>query len=727
MRPARTPARLTAILFVLGVLLGAPALLVPAPAAARAAAPLTDRSVTVTVTGVTPSTPVAGEKDRTVTVSLSLANTTDQQLDGLTVVGERSDPINSRQALDEAIRSPRPPDPSLVSGLTPVRPVSLSLGPSATAPVRYAVKAGLQATPGNLCICQTAIYPLWFSIHYTGPDGVDTVVGTGQTYVPAFPDPTVPPVRVSWLWPIMDRPHRLADPRTFTDDDLATSVSTGRLDRLLRTVEAVAADIPLTLVVDPEILDELAVMSSGDYRVATGATLTPGTGGPAAASWLARLRAVLDEHPGLELQLTPFADPDVESLVRNGLTWSTGADAAAQTRVTEALGGRTPPTTLAWPANETLSQDTLTEVRAHGATTVVLDDRTLPGGDRSVPLDALAPVQTPQGSTLAAVTSTAIQKLVAPVLSVGGTGPIDLPKLVAQVAVRAAADPTRPHYVVIAPPRDLDPSAFAARALRDTAATSWSRPVTVRDAVRLVAPVDHGPLTSPKDPGPALPPATIDVARQLTEAVPGLASMFVSARDAAAVVGTLPDAVQRAESAAWLTAPALGGQYTAALVKRVAAVTSAVRIVTPSTGTYTLASQNSPLPVTVTNDLSVPVRVRVSVSTVNGLPGFEAEDVGVREIAPRTNVTLKIPVDVQRAGRFQVLARLSTPTRDPLGDPVPLSVRSTALGTIGIVITIAAGAVLVLALLVRLVVRLRRRRKPGPPVVEEELEPVVTP
>jgi hypothetical protein len=53
---------------------------------------------------------------------------------------------------------------------------------------------------------------------------------------------------------------------------------------------------------------------------------------------------------------------------------------------------------------------------------------------------------------------------------------------------------------------------------------------------------------------------------------------------------------------------------------------------------------------------------------------------------------------------------LTTTTDVVLGRPLALSVHSTALGTVGVVITTVAGVVLVLALIVRVVVRLRRRR-----------------
>ena len=134
----------------------------------------------------------------------------------------------------------------------------------------------------------------------------------------------------------------------------------------------------------------------------------------------------------------------------------------------------------------------------------------------------------------------------------------------------------------------------------------------------------------------------------------------------------------------------------------------------PSAGTYTLTSSNAPLPITVENNLDVTVRVRVEVSTENRLPGFTATQGSLQTIAPNTKVTLHIPTHVERTGRFKVQAVLVTPSDVKIGDAVSLSVHSTALGAIGVIITVAAAVVLVVALLVRLVRRLRKRRRAAP-------------
>lgn len=709
-----------------GVLAG-PLTTAPAAAAERRGQPLTDQSVTVDVLDVTPSTPARSADAQPLTVTLGLTNTTDQQLDGLVVRADRSNPIASQAQLDAAIAKPQEPDPNQVAQIAPKdgREVTASLPPRGSTTVRYETTTGLAYGSVGLCLCADAIYPLYFHLHYRAPDGTETVVGTGQTYLPAFGKTAPQPLRVSWVWPIIDRPHRLSSDRVFIDDDLTNSVTTGRLNRVLQVVEQVAADVPLTLVIDPDLIDELQVMSTGKYEVSSaGKSATPGTGSAAAAAWLVRLRAVLDRNPSLEVHFTPFADPDVETLARNNLSWTVGmATPEAAQRVSEALGGRVPTSRLVWPAGELLSADTLNTVRGNGASTVIVNDHTLPGARTGAPKDALAPLQTTTGPVTAAVTSTAIQRYVAPVLSIGGSGARDLPKLVAQVALRSVVDPTRPQYVVITPPRYVDPSPVAERAIRDTARTFWASPVTVIAAEQSVAAVDQGGLTRTPATSDALPPFMVYTAQRVTAVLPGLRSMLTP-NDATDLLSGFPVAVQRTESSAWREAPALGSLYAEQLNKQIDAFESGVFIVKPSSGTYTLASDNSPLPVAITNRLNVSVQVRLRISTVNRVPGVTAKDIGIRQVAPQTTLNLHIPLDVQRTGRFQVQAELFTPADTALGQPVVLSIHSTALGTVGVVITVIAAAVLALALLVRIIRRIGKRGRPTP---ADEPEPVVVP
>jgi len=710
-----------------GVLLGASLIIAPTAAGAEAppGKPLGKDSVQVTILDVSPTTPARSDKPQPLTVRLRLTNTTGQAIARVTVEADRGNPIDSQAALEQAIAHPKPPDQGLAGRFSTKDPVQATLGARASASVEYRSTSDTMPDDAGLCICQNRIYPLYFTVHVTDLNGNDQVIGAGQTYIPAFGESVPQPVQVSWIWPIIDRPHRLTGDTVFTDDTLAALVNGGRLDRVLHVVEAAGKLVAMTLVIDPELIDELAVMSAGPYKYEVDGKPVGGTGTASATKWLARLRGALAANPKLEVDFTPPADPDIEALTRNGLAWNADLSEAANTRVTAALGGYPVSTMVAWPADGVLSADTLSTVVHQGARSVILSDAALRGVTRDNTGDntrnALASLQTPAGPVLAAITSSNIQRFVAPVLSVGGTGRADLPKLVSEVAVRAAQDGTKSHYVAIVAPRLIDPSETAVQAVRDTARAFWSTSLALNAArPATVEPVDHGQLVPPEPSAAALPAQTISAALDLTRVVPALSTMLNSS-DADTLLGSLPAAVQRAESNGWRSDPAAAIEFSAQLSKRIEAIKAGVHILKPSSGTYTLASRNSPLPVTIKNDLSVAVSVRVRVVSANGLPGFSADDPGVLTVAPGASLPLHLPTHIERTGRFVVQATLYTPDGAvQLGAPVRLSLHSTALGTIGVIITISAAAVLVLALLIRLIRRLRNpTAAPGtePPVI----------
>jgi hypothetical protein len=155
-------------------------------------------------------------------------------------------------------------------------------------------------------------------------------------------------------------------------------------------------------------------------------------------------------------------------------------------------------------------------------------------------------------------------------------------------------------------------------------------------------------------------------------------------------------------------------------------ITTGVHIVAPSGGSYTLASNNAPLPITVDNELTYPVRIIIKIVVPNQVAGFSSTPTRVLSVDSKQKKTINIPTSTQRAGRFRIIAELETPNGTTLGTQA-LVVRSTALGFVGLLITIVAGVVLALALLVRFARRLRNRRSRPllPPRIADDLpEPV---
>ncbi len=597
------------------------------------------------------------------------------------------------------------PVESAATQTLPAMPLPQPLGPGASTTVRYTVTTSNQVDgSSDICLCAAGVYPLDFTVSAApSPDDTPTEAGFAQSYLPSFP--TQPqPVQVSWLWPLIDQPHRTVDRTVFTDDALATSVRPGgRLYRALQVAMAVDTKTQLDLVIDPDLIDELATMTTG-YRVqsANGSTRV-GTGGSAAEAWLDDLQTVL---PHCEVSLTAPADPDIDALTAAGLAWTS----TPSTQATTILGSTSG--VVAWPAGQTITPAALSQI-ARSAQAVVVDDRTLPGGAQAIPRpDALAELP---GSVRAVVTDSVLQKYAAAALAPGGTRA--LPQLVADLAIRAGQDPQQPHYVVLAPDRTVDPNvALASRVIRETSGPAWARTMGIGQALQLVKPTDRGSLTPQST-------ATIGGLDQLHQ-ISNFVAQFGSALrpvDRTSILGGLPAAIQRCESSAWRSDPDGGQACVNALQQTTGALSTAVSISQPSNGSYTMASSSAPLFLHLQNSLAVPVEVNVDVSTVNAVVGFRIDPIRTQTVPAHGKLDLRINAHVQRAGRFQLDATLTTPGGLAVGDMIRLNVRSTALGGIGVIITAVAGGVLVLALLVRLVRRLRAR-----PAVSRPATPLAT-
>jgi hypothetical protein len=688
------------------VSVGAP-IVDPTPAtAAPSSEPLS-----VTILDVTPRLPDATKLDQKITVSVRVTNTSSAPLSDVTLRLDRGDPLVREDLLQAAING-APLNQATVF-YTPTQPVASTLAAYGSVTAVVHTEAGSDL--GGLCLCQQGVYPVDAVATAADPYG-SVVQGSARTFMPSFPAAQPEPVRVTWLWPLIDRPHRDVAPSTFTDDSLAHSVSPGgRLDRALATIEGLPPSIRVTLVIDPELIDALSTTVSG-YKIAVGRTLVNGTGGPAARAWLDRLKRVAVRN---DVSLTGYADPDVDAIANAGLSWSPTLDPQVAARVTAVLGEAG--SDVAWPVNEVLNNRGLDSVVGNGASLVLLRDTVLQGGaGQAQTLDALAPLPSFGGRARALVTSTPMQRSVARALAPAAAAYHNpaLTVLLSQLAIRAAADSTRQHFVVLAPPRGVntDPD-LATQVIRATSQESWARPTTPSQAVRTFAAIDHGTLKTIAD--------STHATRSRMRAVSGVISDVDSFRDclsnadAATLLGGYASAIQRAQSSAWRTHPASGRLYVARLAARIDALRAGVRLVQPRNAQYTLASSDAPLYVTVENTLPTPVHIRIKVTPGLGVQGFTTERIGVQTI-PAANgraasrKTVKVPAHVERSGRFQITVTLQTPSGGALGRSIPLRVHSTALGGVALWITSSALVILVVAILMRIIRRFRSgpRRTP---------------
>lgn len=567
------------------------------------------------------------------------------------------------------------------------------------------------------------------------PDPGDPDAGQLATVI--APD-TSKPVQLTVLWPLADRP-RLAPgapggtlPVRLTDDDLSGSlVAGGRLDALLSSAEfattpAADADGAVTrslcLAVDPDLLVTVNAMTGG-YVVtdipdsSDSAAVHPGTGQAAATAWLDRLRRLAHR---ICVAPIPYAQADLGALQRVGDPGLAAIAVTSPGEIIDRILGITSTRGATLLGDGPLTGDTVDLLSTQGGTVAIAAgdcaDRDSATGaspiadltpHRVSPQVVTAPFDPAVGGALAALgAEPAAPTYLDPSLAVRlqhDSAVARRQDALGSMLWRSLEPDVAPRTEIVLPPSYWEPRAGDAQAVLSTVATA------MRSGLAVPQPL----------------PAAIATARALTAETPLRPATGEAARGrfgddvVAAIAGQMGrlwglTSALTTEARTGLT----GGSYTAPLredmlraltqaeppaarnglaAHRVAAVAraiddlfAAVTIVNP-TGSYTLATEHSPLPLALRNNLAVPIRVRLHIDAP---PGMTVADVGEIELPPGY-LPLRVPVEVHFNQRVAVDVALSTPDGMPLGEPARLSVHSNAYGMVLFMITMTAAAVLV--------------------------------
>jgi len=694
------------------------------------------RPVRVVVDRIEPRTVVPGAP---VEFGVTLVNDGTTTYSALSVRLQRGDVLRTRAALDAELESA---DTGGASAAAPWQPVAGELPPGGTLSYTYLT------TADELQLTEDGVYPVLVNVNGMAAGGTQERVGELATQLvrvtpPAEPAPTT---TVAWLWPIADRPHR--DPTgAFVDDELAAEVAEGGrldraldvLDRLPRVPGEARPAVPVTLAVDPALLEELAVMAAGPYRVGE----ADGTGTADAAELLERLRAAA----ATSVIALPYADVDADALVAAGqtevltrslpgtpegtarqpgvpgtTTAPTGGDGAGAAIVRDVLGV-VPRTDVAWPVDGAVRPDTLDTLRAGGARSVVLAQESLTEGARVVGADggAAAPVSTlptAAGPVTALVADRRLTDLVTDATVDSGTGRLTEQSFLAELGALATQSTGTPSTLLVVPPHRVDPDPETVAAMMTATITQpWLAAVPVPDLA------GAGADPAAPAPGPAgdlVPEAGTGTPLSADEmaVIAGTARVrddFAAAvSEPATVLAGYDAAIARAASSGWRGDPVQFAAGAAQLRDTIDSLRQQVALVAPVDGTYSLASRDAPLVLTVRNDLPFPIDVELELITRENVQ-LTTEDIGVTTLEPESRRVLEVPARVQQSGGFAVTARLTTPGGELLGDEVRMQVRSTAYGPITLALTIGAAALLGLLFLRRgvLFVLARRRGEAG--------------
>jgi hypothetical protein len=479
-------------------------------------------------------------------------------------------------------------------------------------------------------------------------------------------------------------------------------------------------------------VEELAIMAAGPYAV--DGVESAGRGTEAATAFLDRLRALADVH---DVVVLSYADVDAEALVAGGMTdvlvrslprsgtgapdaddgappaEPAGTGAGTGTGIVSEILDVAPRTDLAWAAGGALGPETLDVLQSRGTEQVVLGSAGLSEGRSSVGLAgdvaaAHTSLTTAGGPLDALVADAGLTAVVGAAEQAAGGARLAEQRYLAELATLTMQAPEGTEQtVLVAPPRDVEASPEGAGAMMaDTASLlSWLRPVSLEE----LAAVPSAPAGEAVDPGDAvrLDPAGLGEVAAAVAARQDLAGAVIG--DADAALAAFDAATSRTVSAAWRADPEGFREAANGLRGAMDRLRGRVTLLAPADGTYTLASGDAALVLTVQNDLPFAVEVLLRIQTRSR--GLTVQPLEAQSLAPGERTTLQVPTEVRQSGGFAVTAELTTPGGQLLGERVQMQVKSTAYGSISLLITFGAAALLALLFLRRLVRFLLRRRR----------------
>jgi len=606
-------------------------------------------------------TPIVPKAKGTLTLSGTVTNTTDSDLGSLSVAARLGEgPITERTELDEVSSGALSP---FTRGV---------LNGSAGLPE---ITAG-GTLPWTISVPMKDLQLGASGVYYLRIDAVvdfdNTFSASTRTFLPWFPDPNlVVPTQVAWLWPISDWPDRDARNVFLTDRTPTELAPGGRLNQLLDLGLSAGANIDW--VIDPQVLESASVIAGG-YQV-MGINDDPIDGGSAepAVAWLAKARAGL---AGAAVYAWAYANPDVTALAQAKM----GQDVVAATTIAPELLaaqlGVPEPASLGWPVGRRTDRESLGVLQRAGVRTVILDSAALqPSTEGGADPSPAALVRTDAGPLQAIVTDRELSRSLGSAGDTAAAALIDRQRFLAETGVLATTPGTTSTPVVVGPDAQWNPNpatvAGILEALTDApwlTSTSLARVVsrTSTDTSRTLATVSTESQKAVR---------RADHLKKVSSTQKKLSLFGSIMENQGALTEPFASALLRTTSGAWRSEMDEGEQLLSVVNQELNADIEKVRVI--SGGVINIASGSGAIPITMSNDLSVPVKVGLDLI---GTPKVRlvTNDFTPISIPANRKVSTEIDAQVIGNGELTVEVQLTNAEGVAYGKPAKVILRSTA-------------------------------------------------
>jgi hypothetical protein len=520
------------------------------------------------------------------------------------------------------------------------------------------------------------VYPI--SIEAYTASGV--VLGHQRTLVTYYPTGTfAQKTKISWVWPVVDQPHRTNDSQ-FIEDRLERQLNGGgRLSNLVAAAARTRA--PVSWLIDPGLVDDATKMAeTSGYDIAGDKGNAHRPQSVAALNWLTALHGAVN---GRQVIATPYADPDVMALAK----YRMGADvktATLQGQSTMSTAKLPSATTVSMPPDGMADQATLAALVRSGARTVLLNSAVLP--------DAQAQTFTPdpvvnksvagQNIKLVAYDDTLRKVLSADTTSTSGSI-LTQQRFLAETAMITGEAPQHGRTIVVTPPRRWNPGpAFAKNLLNFTAKAPWLQPVPL-DAATSRKPAGRT-FQPPKDSS-GLGKNYLKQVRDLSTRIRRFTSIFQPP------VSDFTLGIARAESSAWNGQSRRGKALRLALDDQLGHTASKIQILND---TITMAGKSGRTAITISNGLdrgTVEVRLHIHSDAIR----LHIDPVDrTLVLGPGHKAQVILNMKASANGIAYVSMELWAPDGQPVGGTHMLRVHTSGFGRTALLITGISLAVL---------------------------------
>ncbi|MCT2589231.1 DUF6049 family protein [Streptomyces sp. N2-109] len=685
-----------------------------APASARSpqapSAPRGSRTTDVSVNAITPAVPEPGG---TLTLEGTITNKGDATIGNAHLGLRLSSAMNSRSTLDQASRrtgfllsADGPEIPGQTKKIKALRP-GVTLDFSLTVPV------------DELGLGPSGVYHLGVSLTgQTKARPYPQILGIRRSFLPWQTTEAQTKTELTYMWPLISSSHLTARTESdeqqtpvFRDDELAKDIAPGgRLQQLV----ALGSKLPITWVVDPDLLASVDAMT-GPYEVRTeDDKTTPGKGQEQAKQWLNSLQEAVE---GEEIIALPFADPDLASLAHRGrevggtLSRLRPATELAVDTV-ETILHMTPNTDFAWPAEGAVDSSVVQVATSGGAHNVIArSDSLREGGLHYTPTGA-RPIG---GGTTAVVADHGLSTAFSGDMSRAGAATQAVQRFLSETLTITQQVPNQQRSLVVAPQRM--PTVSQAQAMADalqslSGGDRWTTALSLPKAAK----AKPDPSAKRSVPGPGSYPgrlrkqelpaeAFLDV--QETQGLLGDFRKILTQEDK--VVTPFGNAIDREVSNSWRGRPDEAARFRNSVQGRLKGLTRKVELIQKSD--LTLSGRSATIPVTVQNNLlqgvnGLELRLKSSRSI-----GLEVQDGQPVAVDGGHSQSVKFETTAKANGRTTVTAQLFTADDKPYGPPMDFQVKVTSI-TSTVLLVIAGGVLLVVLAGIRMYTQ-RRRRGPA--------------